>query len=197
MEQKIVIVLAGIAGSGKGTQAINLRKSGFSIFGAGDILRSRREIDDETGRLIAEKMDKGLGVDPNITNELMYEALTNDKNYLQCLEGYPRYPGHVDFITSRLKISLLIHLIVNEEDRGKIVERLLKRATEEGRIDDTEEAIMNRFRTYDLETVPTIQKFQELGIQVYEVNALPNEEDVWKEIELILQKKGVLIPELQ
>jgi adenylate kinase len=45
-------------------------------------------------------------------------------------------------------------------DEEEVVKRLLNRAREEGRIDDTEEVIRNRMNVYHSQTSPLIQYYQ-------------------------------------
>ncbi len=58
--QKLIIIILGPPGSGKGTQAEFLRKK-FSLdyVGSGDLLRKRKIEKDFTGRKIAQVIDKG------------------------------------------------------------------------------------------------------------------------------------------
>ena len=59
MENKIIILL-GLPGSGKGTQAELLKKEfDFICMGSGDLLRSRKKEDDFTGNKIAGVVDSG------------------------------------------------------------------------------------------------------------------------------------------
>lgn len=44
-----------------------------------------------------------------------------------------------------------------------LLERMAKRAKEEGRADDTPEAIQNRLNTYDKETTPVLDIYQQRG----------------------------------
>ena len=59
MESKIIILL-GLPGSGKGTQAELLKKEfDFICMGSGSLLRSRKKDDDFTGNKIAGVVDRG------------------------------------------------------------------------------------------------------------------------------------------
>ena len=59
MENKVIILL-GLPGSGKGTQAELLKKEfGFICMGSGNLLRARKATDDFTGNKIASFIDKG------------------------------------------------------------------------------------------------------------------------------------------
>jgi adenylate kinase len=65
---------------------------------------------------------------------------------------------------------LLARLVLGEEieiaRRGEIVARLLKRAADEGRTDDSEEVIRNRLRVYNEQTAPLTALYAERGLLV-------------------------------
>ena len=56
-------------------------------------------------------------------------------------------------------------------DQNELVSRLLKRAHEQGRTDDTEETIRHRQELYARETAPLIAVYKERGL-VIEIDAL-------------------------
>lgn len=73
MENKVIILL-GLPGSGKGTQAKLLKeKFGFTYMGSGDLLRARKKIDDFTGHKIASVIDKGKRVPTVVITKIWME----------------------------------------------------------------------------------------------------------------------------
>jgi len=94
MEPKIIILL-GISGSGKGTQAkLLVEKLGLDYIGTGDLLRRRREIDDFTGRKIGKILDSGKFV-PDVSMVRVWidiwEKLKNRELFKGfVLDGAPR-----------------------------------------------------------------------------------------------------------
>jgi adenylate kinase family enzyme len=69
-------------------------------------------------------------------------------------------------------------LIINYElSHDKAIERVMKRAKMEGRIDDIWESIKVRFDVFEDETLPTIKYFQEKG-KVITINANDTIENV-------------------
>ncbi len=62
-KNKLVIILIGPPGSGKGTQLELLRKKfGLECIGSGELLRARKKTQDFTGKKIASYIDKGKRV---------------------------------------------------------------------------------------------------------------------------------------
>jgi adenylate kinase len=68
-------------------------------------------------------------------------------------------------------------------DRQQLVERLLKRAAEEGRPDDTPEAIEQRLKDYDEKTAPLIEHYRTARGNVVGIHADRAIDEVFQEIE--------------
>ncbi len=62
-------------------------------------------------------------------------------------------------------------------DREEVVARLRKRAIEQGRVDDSEEAIRHRQEVYARETTPLIAVYRDRGLLI-EVDGLGDIDDV-------------------
>ena len=76
-------------------------------------------------------------------------------------------------------------------DQDVIVSRLLKRAHEEGRTDDTPETIRHRQELYQRETAPLIAIYKERGL-VIEIDALGEVDDVAARITTALTARGIV-----
>ena len=77
-------------------------------------------------------------------------------------DGFPRTIRQAENFDLLMKknddsVSLVVALDVNDEE---IISRLLKRAIEEGRTDDTEEVIKNRLDIYNNQTSPLIEFYK-------------------------------------
>ena len=60
----------------------------------------------------------------------------------------------------------LDHAVVLEAAREVLLERMAKRAAEQGRSDDTPEAIAKRLETYERETAPLLDIYENRGMLV-------------------------------
>ena len=67
-------------------------------------------------------------------------------------------------------------------DRQQLLDRLLKRAAEENRSDDTPEAIQRRLELYEIETAPLIEYYRTTRGNVVGIHADRSIEDVFHEI---------------
>jgi adenylate kinase len=75
-------------------------------------------------------------------------------------------------------------------DRDEIVDRLRKRAVEQGRSDDTEDAIRHRQDVYLRETGPLIAAYVDRGL-VLEVDGLGTVDEVAARIDDALSSRGI------
>jgi adenylate kinase len=68
-------------------------------------------------------------------------------------------------------------------DRQQLFERLMKRAREESRSDDTPEAMQRRLELYDRETAPLVDYYRSTRGNVVGIHADRSIEDVFTEIQ--------------
>jgi adenylate kinase len=160
----------GPPGAGKGTQAVNIAKTlNIPHISTGDIYRENMKNKTPLGLEAKVFYDKGMYVPDEITNRIVEDRLTWDdaKNGF-LLDGYPRTIDQVNFLDLILskksqKIEKVLELTI---DIPVVVERLLKRAQEQGRIDDTKEVITKRLEVYANSTAPLLAEYKNRGILV-------------------------------
>ena len=118
------IVLLGIQGSGKGTQAALLAEQvGAKHIDVGDLLRHRAQQDDALGRKIKGLLTKGKLVPDVISNKLVAAAL-KDAPDGWILDGYPRDLAEAEYLDQIADVELVIFLEISDK---LAVERLSKR----------------------------------------------------------------------
>jgi adenylate kinase len=164
------LILVGPPGAGKGTQAQFLATH-YSIphISTGDIFRANLKAGTDLGNQAKAFMDRGELVPDSVTNEMVKDRLTHDdvaNGFL--LDGYPRTIDQVNFLDQILtkksqKIEKVLELTI---DIPVVVARLLKRAQEQGRIDDTKEVITKRLEVYATSTAPLLAEYKNRGILV-------------------------------
>ncbi|WP_344100001.1 adenylate kinase [Myceligenerans crystallogenes] len=160
----------GPQGVGKGTQAARLAETfGIVAISTGDIFRANISGDTELGRTAKSFIDNGELVPDEVTNAMVRDRLAQpDVTDGFLLDGYPRNAAQVaelDGILTDLGWELdgVIELTAQREE---LLTRLEKRAQEEGRTDDTPEAIKKRLDIYDTETAPLTAAYAERGLLV-------------------------------
>ena len=160
----------GPPGAGKGTQAARLAESyGIPAISTGDIFRFNVKNETELGKLAKSFMDRGEYVPDSVTNDLVRDRLNMDDaaaGFL--LDGYPRTADQVNELDSILDEHgrSLDAVILLTADTDEVVRRLLNRAIEQGRADDTEEVIRRRLEVYEAETAPLTSVYAGRGLVI-------------------------------
>jgi adenylate kinase len=162
------IVLLGPPGSGKGTQAALLtNRINVPHISTGDLLRSAVAEGTALGKKAQSFMDRGELVPDELMLGLIEERLGSaDVKPGFILDGYPRNLAQaraLDEVLERLvqPAEKALELVVDEE---QIVERLARRAKEEGRSDDSEDVVRNRLAVYREQTAPVSDYYREKGL---------------------------------
>jgi len=187
------LLIVGPPGAGKGTQAVAIASAlGIPAISTGDIFRANVKDETELGVKVKAILDAGDYVPDSLTNELIRDRLSQlDAVDGFLLDGYPRTLQQVEFLDEHLfeqgqALTAVVQLVA---ERDAIVERLQKRALEQGRSDDTEDAIRHRQDVYLRETAPLIDTYRERGLLI-EVDGLGSIDEVGRRIESALAERG-------
>ncbi|MEN9608675.1 MAG: hypothetical protein RLZZ06_606 [Actinomycetota bacterium] len=188
------LLLIGPPGAGKGTQAVKLAEA-FSIpaISTGDIFRENVKNETELGTQAKAFMDRGEYVPDSLTNALVRDRLDWDdavNGFL--LDGYPRTADQVEELDRILsdKGESLNAVVLITADSDEVVRRLLGRAAEQGRADDTEDVIRRRLEVYAEQTAPLIEVYSKRNL-VVEVDGLGAVDEVTKRITDALASRGI------
>jgi adenylate kinase len=179
------LLLLAPPGAGKGTQGERLAVwSGAEHIAAGDLLRAAAHGDTELGRQIAGYQASGDLVPDQIVFDVLMPAVTAAaaRNGF-ILDGFPRNLAQA---TAAADIAAahgftLQAAIYLQAPESVLMERLLARARQEGRSDDTAEVIKHRFQVFAQTTGSLVPYYAERGILVT-VNADQSPDDVTAEI---------------
>ena len=164
------MVLLGPPGAGKGTQAARIaERLSIPAISTGDIFRANVAGATELGTQAKAYMDKGEYVPDSITNAMVADRIAQadcENGFL--LDGYPRTTAQVGELDSMLEASGLALDVVVEitADAEAVIARLLKRAGEQGRADDTEPVIRRRLEVYAESTAPLADLYAERDLLV-------------------------------
>lgn len=188
------MVLLGPPGAGKGTQAARIaERLGIPAISTGDIFRANVAGATELGTQAKAYMDKGEYVPDSITNAMVADRIAQadcENGFL--LDGYPRTTAQVGELDSMLKASGLALDVVVEitADAEAVVARLLKRAGEQGRADDTEPVIRRRLEVYAESTAPLADLYAERDLLV-QVDGMGEIDVVTGRIMEVLASRGI------
>jgi adenylate kinase len=188
------ILILGPQGSGKGTQAQHIAASyGIPHIATGDMLREAIAARTELGLRVKPIYDAGHLVPDDLMIGLIRERLEQDDvqpGFI--LDGFPRTMAQAEALDTMLReidrsLTVVLQLDVPED---VCVERLQKRAVEEGREDDTPEAIRTRLDLYRHETQPVVEHYRAQGNLVLVHGDRPVGE-VFGEIQQALEQAAV------
>ena len=184
------LLIVGPPGAGKGTQsAVISEVLGIPAIATGDIFRWNIANDTELGQQVKSILDAGDFVPDELTCEVVADRLLQeDARDGFLLDGFPRTVGQVEFLDGFLADHglALDGVIQLEADIDEVVKRLRQRAIEQGRSDDTEEAIHHRQIVFAEQTEPILAIFRERGI-LLPVNGLGSVEEVTSRIMTALE----------
>lgn len=188
------LLIVGPPGAGKGTQAQFIgERFGIPDISTGDIFRHHIKNLTPLGLQVKAIVDAGDYVPDSLTNSLVTERLTEaDAQNGFLLDGYPRTLEQVHYLNGLLEdsgkpLEAVIRLVADQEE---IVARLSKRAQEQGRMDDSEEAIRHRQEVYLRETEPLIEVYREQGLLI-EVDGLGAVDEVAVRVRDALAARGI------
>lgn len=161
------LVLFGIQGCGKGTQAKKLAaESGYRLFEAGGELRKIKASGTVLGKEVASYIDVGKLVPHAIIIQVVKEAILRYPKEQQILfDGIPRdLPQMRDFDVIMTDVGRgfrCVHIFLPEEVAFR---RIVGRAKVEGRTDDADEGkIRQRMQIFQEQTMPVIDEYRRQG----------------------------------
>ena len=186
-------LIVGPPGAGKGTQAARISEA-FDIptISTGDMFRSNIAQGTALGQQVKAILDAGDYVPDSLTNALVEGRLQEaDAATGFLLDGYPRTTDQVRYLDELLagnghSLDAVVQLVA---DQDEIVRRLRKRALEQGRADDSEEAIRHRQEVYRNETEPLVAAYRTRGLLI-EIDGLGEIDDVTERIFAALADRG-------
>ena len=189
------LLLIGPPGAGKGTQARRLSQAlGVPAISTGDIFRMHLRSETELGLKAKAYMDAGDNVPDSLTNDLVRDRLSQaDAAAGFLLDGYPRTIDQVRALDEVLAqagtaMDAVVELVAEPD---VVVERLKKRALDQGRSDDDEGVVRHRLEVYSEQTAPLIGVYAERGL-LAKVDGIGEISEVTQRIEAALAMRGIL-----
>ena len=158
-----MIVLFGLAGTGKGTQAKALSEVfGWRTFSVGQVIRDTGKYDNTTNQ-------GGLIPDDDVIR-LMTEQINiaNAEGYNIILDGYPRTEYQAQWLMEHMKDDISGAIIL-EVPKSELYERLELRGRED---DKSKEAIDRRWEIFEQNISPIVALFEQNQIPVKRVDGV-------------------------
>jgi adenylate kinase len=158
----------------------------------GALLRAAVKADTELGRRAKVVIDRGELVSDDIMLSLLEDRLGQaDASEGFILDGYPRNLAQahaLDELLERLgqPVDEALQIDVDVE---LVIERIARRAAEEGRSDDTEDVVRHRMKIYAEQTAPVVDYYARQGV-LTRVLGIGSIEEVFQRIKGVLQMRA-------
>jgi adenylate kinase len=184
------VIFFGPPAAGKGTQAkIIEQKYGLKQLSTGDMLRSQVAEGTELGKQAKAIMDSGKLVSDGIVIGMIEDSMERAIGAQGFIfDGFPRTTAQAEALDTMLfqtrgeKIDMVLELQV---DDSALLERIEKRAKEEGRSDDTVDAMKTRLEQYRDYSAKVLPYYKNQG-NVVPVDGMRPVEEVTMQIEAAL-----------
>jgi adenylate kinase len=183
------LLVLGPQGSGKGTQAKRISAAhGIPHVSTGDMFRAAVAAGTELGQRVEPILACGDLVPDDLTVALIRERLSErDARDGFVLDGFPRNLAQAEALDAMLveigrRLDAVLFFDLSDE---LAVERIRGRALDEGRDDDSPEAIARRLAIYHEQTEPVVERYRATG-KLVPLHAARSIEEVSTEIEAAL-----------
>jgi adenylate kinase len=161
------LLVLGPQGSGKGTQAKRIATD-YAIphISTGEMFRAAIAAGSELGRQVEPILASGALVPDDVTVALIRERLGEaDAQRGFVLDGFPRNEAQAEALEEMLtgigrRLDGVLYFDLSDE---VATERMVARAAEENRPDDTPEVMATRLSTYHAETEPIVEHYRVTG----------------------------------
>jgi adenylate kinase len=184
------IVILGPPGAGKGTQGkLVAGDAGIPHVNTGDLFRAECAAGTELGQRVRSIMDAGDLVSDELTTEIVRGRLAQEDTARGLvLDGFPRTLAQAEALDrvlaeiDRGELSVVLDFELPDE---MAVERLLGRASVEGRSDDAPDKVQHRLDVYHQQTEPLVEYYRARDLLV-PIHADKSVEDVFAEVQQVL-----------
>jgi adenylate kinase len=185
------LLVLGPSGAGKGTQAKRVAAEyGIPHVSTGDMFRAAVTAQTDIGRQVEPILAGGELVPDELTVAMIRARLgESDADGGFVLDGFPRNEAQGDALDEMLReiereLDAILFFDVSDD---VVTERMLGRAREEGRADDTPQVIARRLEVYHSETKPLVEHYRATG-KLVPLHAERSPDEVWLEIQQALQR---------
>ena len=187
------IILLGLPGAGKGTQAqVLVNGHGLVQLSTGDMLRAAVASGSELGQEAKAVMEAGKLMPDDIMVQIISDRIAEPdctKGFI--LDGFPRTTAQAEALDDMLGEQglPLDHVIEISVDDSVLIDRINARVAQtpeaDRRDDDNEETLKHRLQVYHEQTAPILPYYESRGM-LKKVDCMQPIDEVSKQIEAII-----------
>ena len=138
---------------------------------------------------IHKKMQEGALISSDIVIKVLKSYILNSENKKILLDGYPRNKENMEIWEREMKGQVnekgaLYFDVSNEEMKKRILGR------NEGRADDNEETIAKRLATFEKETKPVLEEFENRKILI-RIDGMKSVDEISEEVSKQFKERGL------
>ncbi len=181
------LVLFGPPGAGKGTQSSKLiEKYNLVHLSTGDIFRANIKGSTALGTLAKSFMDKGVLVPDEVTIKMLEAELDkhlNPEGFI--FDGFPRTVAQaiaLDEMLLQRKTGIASMISLEVPNLDELVQRLLIRGKDSGRVDDSDPNIIQKRITEYFEKTSPVKDYYNSQKKGFLTNGTKRIEEVFEEI---------------
>jgi adenylate kinase len=185
------LLVLGPQGAGKGTQAKRIGSDyGIPHISTGDMFRAEIAAGTDFGKRVDSILAAGELVPDDLTVAMIRERLAeDDARDGFVLDGFPRNLAQAEALDAMLgEIDRSLDAILFFDLPDEVgFERMMKRAQDENRPDDTPDVIRRRLEIYHEETEPIVEHYRATG-KLVPLHAARSIDEVYREIQQALER---------
>jgi adenylate kinase len=185
------LLVLGPQGAGKGTQAKRIGSDyGIPHISTGDMFRAEIAAGTDFGKRVDSILAAGELVPDDLTVAMIRERLAeDDARDGFVLDGFPRNLAQAEALDAMLgEIDRSLDAILFFDLSDEVgFERMMKRAQDENRPDDTPDVIRRRLEIYHEETEPIVEHYRATG-KLVPLHAARSIDEVYREIQQALER---------
>ncbi len=178
----INVILFGLPGAGKGTQAKRLEKKyNLKHISTGDVFRYNIKNKTELGELAKKYIDNGQLVPDEVTINMLHSEVNKHHNSNGFIfDGFPRTTAQAKDLDKLVdhKGSQIHAMLALQVDEDILIKRILERGKTSGRADDANEEIIRKRMQVYYDQSEVVKEYYQKSDKFYEIDGVGSVEEV-------------------